>query len=155
MAQNPEDGTTATARVGCAHYQRKAKIIAPCCDKEFWCRHCHNQEMQDAEPDPKKRHVVDRKLVQEVVCASCHLRQPFGLACSSCSVAFGAYTCTICKFFDDDLSKECFHCDECGICRVGGRDKFFHCATCNSCYAIALQQSHVCIENAMVSLSVG
>lgn len=41
-------------------------------------------------------------------------------------------------------------CSDCGICRVGGRDKFFHCATCNSCYAIALQQSHVCVENAMV-----
>lgn len=46
-----------------------------------------------------------------------------------------------CPFFDDDVSKETFHCDECGICRVGGRDNFFHCATCGSCYAASLQVS--------------
>jgi RING finger/CHY zinc finger protein 1 len=28
---------------------------------------------------------------------------------------------------DDDISKEQFHCDLCGICRVGGRQNFFHC----------------------------
>ncbi len=30
-------------------------------------------------------------------------------------------------FADDDTTKEQFHCDDCGICRVGGRSKFFHC----------------------------
>lgn len=38
---------------------------------------------------------------------------------------------------------------DCGICRVGGRPNFFHCATCNCCYALALRESHVCVQNAM------
>lgn len=40
-------------------------------------------------------------------------------------------------------------CRECGICRVGGRDNFFHCPQCNCCYAVGLRGSHVCIENSM------
>jgi hypothetical protein len=31
-----------------------------------------------------------------------------------------------CRFFDDDVRKGQFHCAKCGICRVGGRDNFFH-----------------------------
>lgn len=26
----------------CSHYQRRCKIIAPCCNEIFDCRHCHN-----------------------------------------------------------------------------------------------------------------
>lgn len=46
---------------GCEHYRRRAMIVAPCCDKPFWCRHCHNAACNDNEVDPKKRHVLDRK----------------------------------------------------------------------------------------------
>ncbi len=28
----------------CKHYFRKCNIFAPCCDKEFSCRLCHDQE---------------------------------------------------------------------------------------------------------------
>jgi len=28
---------------------------------------------------------------------------------------------------DDDVNKRQFHCDACGICRVGGRENYFHC----------------------------
>ncbi len=30
---------------GCEHYRRRAMIVAPCCDKPFWCRHCHNMQV--------------------------------------------------------------------------------------------------------------
>lgn len=33
--------------------------------------------------------------------------------------------------------------------RVGGRERYFHCKTCNCCYAVQLRGSHVCIENSM------
>ncbi len=36
-----------------------------------------------------------------------------------------------------------------GICRVGGRDRFFHCSTCGCCYDKELQDNHVCVENSM------
>ncbi|KAL8440943.1 hypothetical protein Emag_007591 [Eimeria magna] len=31
---------------GCSHYRRKCKVVAPCCGKVFWCRHCHNEESE-------------------------------------------------------------------------------------------------------------
>ncbi len=89
--------------------------------------------------DPAKRHELDRAAVRELECALCGLRQDTGPACEGCGAAFGAYACLRCCFFDDDLRKQQFHCDACGICRVGGRANFFHCATCGCCYAATLE----------------
>ncbi|KAM1715003.1 hypothetical protein ACFX12_025539 [Malus domestica] len=49
----------------------------------------------------------------------------------------GEYFHDICKFYDDDTTKEQFHCNDCGICRIGGRDKFYHCKKC-----VNYQSSH-------------
>ena len=89
--------------------------------------------------DPSKRHELDRTSVRELVCALCALRQPVAAACAGCGAGFGAYACLACCFFDDDLTKQQFHCAACGICRVGGADNFFHCGTCGCCYASSLQ----------------
>lgn len=57
------------------------------------------------------------------------------------------YTCLKCNLFDDTDKKQ-YHCDECGICRIGGRQNFFHCAVCNMCLPIQLQiDGHRCVEN--------
>jgi hypothetical protein len=48
--------------------------------------------------------------VSEVVCGLCGLRQDKARVCRGCKVAFGRYSCLQCSFFDDNLSKECFHC---------------------------------------------
>ncbi|KAJ0520381.1 putative transcription factor C2H2 family [Helianthus annuus] len=53
--------------------------------------------------------------------------------CTNCGVKMGEYFCGICKFYDDDISKEQFHCNDCGICRVGGSTNFFHCEKCGTC----------------------
>lgn len=134
---------------GCEHYRRRCKLVAPCCDSVFWCRHCHNTERQTNEADSRKRHELDRTTVRELVCAICSLRQPTAASCTCCGVSFGSYTCMTCCFFDDELGKEQFHCDSCGICRVGGRDKFFHCNTCGCCYSKSLQGNHHCVEGSM------
>ena len=34
-------------------------------------------------------------------------------------------------------------------CRVGGRDRFFHCHTCGCCYAVELRNNHRCIQGSM------
>lgn len=39
--------------LGCSHYRKKCKIIAPCCSKVFVCRLCHNDSTSDG-------HAVDR-----------------------------------------------------------------------------------------------
>ena len=51
------------------------------------------------------------------------------------------YFCYECKLFDDE-DKAQFHCDGCGICRIGGRENFFHCATCNMCLPTHLEGKH-------------
>lgn len=67
--------------------------------------------------------------------------------CEKCGIKFGRYTCLICNLFDDD-DKSQYHCDSCGICRVGGKERFFHCATCNMCLPIQLKlDGHRCVEN--------
>lgn len=40
--------------------------------------------------DWQKKHELDRKAIQEVVCALCGQRQPVGTNCSACGVDFGA-----------------------------------------------------------------
>ena len=141
--------------LGCEHYQRRCRIVAPCCNEVFWCRHCHNAAKYDDEPvyrtsidaaafmpvpqDITRRHLLDRKAIREVVCAVCNVRQAVGSHCVNCGVLFARYFCAECKFYDDDTSKQQFHCEQCGICRVGGRQNFFHCDTCNCCYHIDMQ----------------
>ncbi|CDJ59424.1 zinc finger (CHY type) protein, putative [Eimeria maxima] len=112
-------------QLGCSHYRRKCKIVAPCCE-------------------------IDRHAVEEVICAACDTRQPVSNKCMQCQVTFGAYFCPICKFWDDlGEKKKVYHCGDCGICRLGGRENYFHCQTCDSCYPLQLQNKHKCLENAM------
>ncbi|KAL0459620.1 UNVERIFIED_CONTAM: E3 ubiquitin-protein ligase MIEL1 [Sesamum latifolium] len=135
---------------GCEHYRRRCKIRAPCCSQIFTCRHCHN-EATSALSNPKERHEIVRHDVKQVVCAVCDTEQQVSNLCSNCGVKFGEYFCDICKFYDDDITKEQFHCNDCGICRVGGRENFFHCPKCGSCYSIGLRDNHLCVEDSMKS----
>ncbi len=50
----------------------------------------------------------------------------------------------VCDLYDVPCS-----CDKCGICRVGGRENYFHCDTCNCCYSVQLRNTHVCVQNSM------
>jgi RING finger/CHY zinc finger protein 1 len=51
----------------------------------------------------------------------------------------------VCKFFDDESQKKkIFHCDKCGICRVGGKENTFHCDPCGSCMPNHLMNNHEC-----------
>ena len=128
---------------GCNHYKRNCKLVTKCCDKVFPCRLCHDEffEMQ------KNSHQLDRHTIEEIICTNCEEKQPVSNKCTKCNIQFGAYFCKICNFFDDDISKQQFHCDKCGICRVGGEDNYYHCITCNSCIRTVLKNNHVCIEN--------
>lgn len=126
----------------------------PCCNKFYMCRYCH---------DDNESHYFNRKSVTELICTECDTRQKVQAECEKCGVRFGnvtksiwsilntiferscnwsfcplQYTCLICNLFDDEDKKQ-YHCDGCGICRVGGREKFFHCAVCNMCLPVQLK----------------
>uniref|UniRef100_A0A7S4R7T6 RING finger and CHY zinc finger domain-containing protein 1 n=2 Tax=Alexandrium monilatum TaxID=311494 RepID=A0A7S4R7T6_9DINO len=143
---------TSTSRVrlpgqGCRHYRRRCCIVAPCCGEAFWCRHCHNDAKASSGCNA---HEIDRTQIREVVCQACFTLQPTGPGCRACGQVFGTYFCKDCNFWDDDgIEKQVFHCDKCGICRVGGRENYFHCDACGSCYPNEIRNSHTCVENAM------
>ena len=135
--------------VGCEHYVRRCRLVAPCCDKEYACRHCHNEA---------EAHEMDRHAVKEVVCNKCNHRQPVSNTCinNECGIQFAAYFCAVCNFFDDRIERNYYHCDKCGICRVKGDNDFVHCDTCGTCvtslnHRCKAEQFHtdcpICLEN--------
>lgn len=44
-------------------------------------------------------------------------------------------------------NKRPFHCDECGFCRVGGRDNFRHCSQCCMCISVTVYETHNCMRD--------
>ena len=84
-----------------------------------------------------------------IMCASCLFSYLLvSDRCEDCGIVFGAYACLECRIFDNlddensDLKKEgVFHCDLCGICRIGKRSEFVHCSVCNCCRRITSSSS--------------
>ncbi|GMG98778.1 hypothetical protein Nepgr_000618 [Nepenthes gracilis] len=138
-----------SGKYGCAHYRRRCKIRAPCCNEIFDCRHCHNEAMNSLEIDPLERHDVPRPEIRKVICSLCGTEQDVQQHCIACGVCMGKYFCAKCNFFEDDVLKKQYHCNECGICRVGGQENFFHCKSCGCCYAKSMKGAHHCVEKAM------
>uniref|UniRef100_A0A7N0VC31 Uncharacterized protein n=1 Tax=Kalanchoe fedtschenkoi TaxID=63787 RepID=A0A7N0VC31_KALFE len=134
---------------GCAHYRRRCRIRAPCCDDLFDCRHCHNESKNSMYTALLDRHDIPRHDIVKVICSLCNTEQDVQQHCVSCGVCMGKYFCAKCKFFDDDVSKKQYHCDECGICRTGGKENFFHCTVCGCCYSNSMKNTHKCVEGAM------
>ncbi len=123
--------------LGCKHYVHSCKNLAPCCNKWFACRRCH-----DAVSD----HVMDRFKVERLMCMVCWTEQPFGPRCISpkCKMApaFARTCCHKCRLL---THQEAFHCDACGVCRVGRQEDFQHCATCDVCMQRSSFERHQCI----------
>lgn len=131
---------------GCKHYQRNIKLQAACCGRWFPCRFCHD-EISD--------HNIVRRETKLMMCMACFTVQRAGKTCcnSNCQKPAARYYCDVCKLWDDAPGKGIYHCDKCGICRIGtglGID-YFHCDTCDVCMAISLQNRHKCIERNLES----
>lgn len=131
------------ARNGCEHYQRFCWIKAPCCEKYFPCRRCH---------DSHQSHEIDRYAVVSVACVRCGLAdQPVAKHCRQCKQPFANYFCATCNFFDDSPGRNAYHCPHCRMCRVGkGLDiDQYHCHQCNNCVPIQVRDSHPCRERSL------
>ena len=105
---------------GCAHYKRNVKLQCSACARWYTCRFCH---------DLVEDHALVRRETQNMLCMFCGKAQPAGEQCRGCGELAAWYYCRICKLWDNDPEKSIYHCDDCGICRVGqglGKD-FFHC----------------------------
>eukprot|EP01102_Stenamoeba_stenopodia_P014866 TRINITY_DN4_c0_g1_i1.p1 TRINITY_DN4_c0_g1~~TRINITY_DN4_c0_g1_i1.p1 ORF type:complete len:511 (-),score=85.66 TRINITY_DN4_c0_g1_i1:28-1560(-) len=125
--------------MGCKHYHRGNKLQADCCKKWFTCRLCHDDE---------EDHKIDRYATKNMLCMRCNTVQRAAKTCINCKTDVAKYFCGKCKLWSDDPEKSIYHCDGCGVCRVGlgpGID-YFHCEKCCACLAITMKNSHRCIE---------
>mgnify|MGYP000847646437 CR=1 FL=1 len=108
------------AALGCRHYKRNVKLQCYDCKRWYTCRFCHD-EVED--------HSLNRRKTENMLCMLCGRAQPAAQWCKGCGEQAARYYCTICKLWDDDNKKSIYHCNDCGICRIGqglGKD-FFHC----------------------------
>ena len=122
----------------CNHYERNCVIIAPCCNKEFPCRLCH---------DENSDHKINRFDIKEIVCKKCDQRQNVSNKCINCEIMFAKYYCDICHLWLNNDNNPIYHCQDCGICRKGEKEDFFHCKKCNLCLSIDLKNEHKCISD--------
>lgn len=128
--------------LGCEHYRRNVKLQCSTCDRWYTCRFCHD-EVED--------HHLVRKETRNMLCMLCGTAQRASQTCVSCEAMAARYYCDICKLWNDDPDKPCYHCNDCGICRIGhgiGKD-FYHCKKCCACIAISTRSDHKCIERAI------
>ncbi len=132
-------GEASKPDLGCVHYKRNVKMQCNTCQRWYTCRLCH---------DEAEDHILPRRETKHMLCMLCKTPQPVGQFCEACQVQAASYFCPICKLWSDDPNKPIYHCDDCGICRIGqglGKD-FFHCKTCAACMSIQAESTHKCIE---------
>lgn len=106
--------------LGCEHYKRNIKLQCSACNRWYTCRFCH---------DAVEDHMLNRRETKNMLCMLCGCAQPASEECTLCSERAAWYYCDVCKLWDDDAEKSIYHCNDCGICRIGqglGKD-FFHC----------------------------
>ncbi|KAF6002994.1 hypothetical protein F1559_002199 [Cyanidiococcus yangmingshanensis] len=130
--------------LGCRHYARACRLLAPCCQIYYTCRLCH---------DEVNHHVMDRYAVERILCMRCLTEQAPAESCCSCHERFARYVCLICKLYDDAPNRDIYHCGYCNVCRVGkglGID-YFHCMKCNACMSTANAKNHRCVEHSLES----
>ncbi|KAK5055427.1 hypothetical protein LTR84_013177 [Exophiala bonariae] len=130
---------SATPDLGCVHYKRNIKMQCNTCQQWYTCRLCH---------DESETHTLPRRETKHMLCMLCGTPQKASQFCKSCEVQAACYYCSVCKLWNNDPGKAIYHCDDCGICRLGeglGKD-FFHCKTCAACMSIQAESTHKCIE---------
>ncbi|AMD22275.1 HGL065Cp [Eremothecium sinecaudum] len=132
--------------LGCPHYMRNCKIQCPTCLGWYTCRFCHDEVVTS--------HHFQRNKARWIMCMMCkNVQAPDSAECAGCGHDFALYFCKECVLYDNDESKDIYHCSKCGICRLGlglGQD-FFHCDGCHACLSMELQGNHRCIERSTMS----
>jgi len=121
--EDPDTEELEETSLGCQHYQRNVKLQCVTCKKWYTCRFCHD-EVED--------HHLIRRDTENMLCMLCGHAQPAAHDCRKCGEQTAQYYCEICKLWDNDPKKSIYHCNDCGICRIGqglGKD-FFHCKVC-------------------------
>jgi len=125
--------------LGCVHYPRNCQIRAQCCQEFFPCRVCH---------DDTQDHLIDRFATDTMMCMKCFAIQQAAKVCANptCEALIAHYYCDRCKLWTDARETSIYHCDKCGLCRLGkglGIDNW-HCDTCGICLSMKFKENHEC-----------
>eukprot|EP01053_Blabericola_migrator_P000830 Blabericola_migrator_1__829@NODE_1203_length_5119_cov_116_367577_g815_i0_p3_GENE_NODE_1203_length_5119_cov_116_367577_g815_i0NODE_1203_length_5119_cov_116_367577_g815_i0_p3_ORF_typecomplete_len218_score15_17zfCHY/PF05495_12/2_3e11zfRING_2/PF13639_6/9_8e03zfRING_2/PF13639_6/1_8e09zfC3HC4/PF00097_25/8_8e03zfC3HC4/PF00097_25/7_4e03zfC3HC4/PF00097_25/1e03zfC3HC4/PF00097_25/1_2e07zfRING_5/PF14634_6/1_8e07zfC3HC4_2/PF13923_6/4_3e03zfC3HC4_2/PF13923_6/8_2e03zfC3HC4_2/PF13923_6/2_1e03zfC3HC4_2/PF13923_6 len=150
---NSSDGNSETDnKPVCSHYNSPMELYFPCCATWLRCLRCHRELRSEADQrqfpfceaytDASKRPTLMR-------CVACGEEQSLSQVCVKCG-AKPKYFCDICYIWDD-TGREIFHCDACGICRVGRRTRVFHCDGCGTCLDKKMEGRHRCLKDGMMS----
>jgi len=131
-----------TPTYGCRHYMNRCDIYAECCKEFFSCYLCHNSTKYDNEDDYDKAHKIERNSIKKIKCDKCKKEQDVSQNCIECGLLFGLHYCKKCAYFDD-VDRNIYHCDKCGICRVGAGSSYNHCDKCDLCFKSDID--HICI----------
>lgn len=134
--EDPDTEELNEAILGCQHYMRNVKLQCFTCKKWYTCRFCH---------DMVEDHQLVRRDTENMLCMLCGHAQPAAQSCRNCEEQSAQYFCDICKLWDNDGKKSIYHCNDCGICRIGqglGKD-FFHCKVLLLSYHIKPTYSRV------------
>lgn len=118
--EDVDDDESEEVCLGCPHYKRNVKLQCYTCKRWYTCRFCH---------DKSEDHTLDRRQTENMLCMLCGCPQPASHRCIGCGEKAAWYYCSKCKLWDNDEEKSIYHCNDCGICRIGqglGKD-FFHC----------------------------
>ena len=122
LAASEKNKKDETSEKDCKHYKRGCDIQCVKCLKWCQCRLCHDEQIHD--------HLIDRFATIRCRCRLCKTEQNIVKTCENCEESFGDNFCPNCRMWCDF---EIFHCEDCGICRKGTRDKFEHCKNCDAC----------------------
>lgn len=69
-------------------------------------------------------------------CLLCNKIGRIGKTCEHCNGKVSDIYCEICKTLCQLTAevKPGYHCEHCGVCRVGLKESSIHCFKCNTCY---------------------
>lgn len=119
----------------CKHYNTKLIIYAECCNKYYDCKKCHNE----VNPD----HKVKNKNIKKIKCLRCNTENPYGNFCYNCCDTISKYSCLKCGLWNDKKINY-YHCNKCGLCKLGNENEMFHCDKCKKCFDIKIIDYHNC-----------
>lgn len=117
----------------CPHYDRKCMILAKCCNKWFDCRLCHDEQCD---------HKINRFETDTIRCTECQQEQGISNQCVKCGFKFAEWYCETCRMWTNE--GEIYHCKDCGFCRKGKQEDYFHCHTCNLDICKTEEATHSC-----------
>lgn len=118
----------------CPHYVKKCShFYFSCCQRYDHCHRCHSEHADCTIKPPE---------IATIKCDECDCVQEVARACRQCGVEFSRNFCASCKLWSSH--EHIYHCDKCGLCRVGKEEDHFHCDHCNSCFMASSEQTHVC-----------